>query len=478
MSTHWTETEVVVLAPDWHLHPNWGAGVVYHFSQDDSRYIYLDTFETVALTACDGETSLAELKQVVADILTLDLPDAERIVDRLVQKHQNHGPFLAALPESGGMFTRVNASRILRELADYSPQPQPARRLQVPLSLVLAPTYSCQTDCIYCYAERPLIPRSCFMSVARWVEILSEAGALGIDMFTFSGGDPLTYPGLDELLKVASAFRISCLLPTKSAISAPRAHELARWLTQDSAVQFSVDTFDPVIADRMTRARNFAARARSSIRNLRAAGLRVRSNTVVTPLNLSSVEETIRELHALGVSQSHFTGYYRTHYRHDDSLFLSAHEIESLHGTVNRLRDELNWNELSCNAALRDFSKPESHSEEQWKARATCGAGFSSLSIVPNGDVLLCEQVPHDERFVVGNVVRDSLLQVWNSERLLNFIVPPRELFDATPCRECSEFDHCHRIYGRCFRDSYFSFGRIYGPSPNCPRADLGFRIS
>ena len=72
------------------------------------------------------------------------------------------------------------------------------------------------------------------MSPARWVEVLTEAGESGLDIVTFSGGDPLAYRWIDALLAVASRYRMAFTVPTKTFVSRGRARELARLIADDA----------------------------------------------------------------------------------------------------------------------------------------------------------------------------------------------------------------------------------------------------
>jgi radical SAM protein with 4Fe4S-binding SPASM domain len=478
MSKTFEDDEKFVLSSIWHLRPFNGRGLLYKFTHDDSLLIKLPAFETVAMTLFDGHNQVGEVRRLLSEILAIDEQDADKVVQDLIKRNEENGMFLLPLSDANGEFTRINASRIFRELAAYTPPVSAeAVRLDSPLSLVLLPTYQCHTNCIYCYAQKPKLSSDAYMSPERWVEILIEAGELGIDLITFSGGDPLAYEDIDMLLAVASAYKMNFILPTKTLVTESRAKELAILLKNGGQIQISVDSLDPHISELMTGTKNYAEQARRSIINLRSAGLKVRTNTVVTPLNLSEIEALIRELRQLGVSICHITNYYRSHYHHSDDLFLNKEQIDNLNMLVRQLKKELAWKELSCNAGIRDFSISGNSKVEAWKERASCSGGYSSCVILPNGDVVLCEQVPHDHRFVVGNVAERSLMDVWNSKDLMDFIVPNKDLFNGTPCANCDEFDCCHRLYGRCFRDAYFNYGRIHSPSPNCPRAPLGIRM-
>ena len=93
--------------------------------------------------------------------------------------------------------------------------------------------------------------------------------------------------------------------------------------------------------------------------------------------------------------------------------------------------------------------------------------------------MILCDQVPQSGEFVVGDVVKQSLMEVWNSDEIKRFTDPPVEKFKDSVCYDCGDFDACHKEFGYCFRDSYFNYGTIYAPPPNCPLApDDGFRLN
>ncbi len=83
------------------------------------------------------------------------------------------------------------------------------------------------------------------------------------------------------------------------------------------------------------------------------------------------------------------------------------------------------------------------------------------LNIFANGDILICRRLP----IVVGNILKDSLLDVYfSSKQLWNF----RNLDNMHRlCKECSFFQHC--LGGaRCI--SYAYFGNAFAPDPQCWR--------
>ena len=92
------------------------------------------------------------------------------------------------------------------------------------------------------------------------------------------------------------------------------------------------------------------------------------------------------------------------------------------------------------------------------------------MLVQPNGDVTLCDQIPHSENHVVGNAFEEGILGVWNSQRLRHFLYPSREEFEGTVCYACTDFELCHKWQGYCYRDSLFYFQTRFDAPPDCPR--------
>jgi radical SAM protein with 4Fe4S-binding SPASM domain len=123
-------------------------------------------------------------------------------------------------------------------------------------------------------------------------------------------------------------------------------------------------------------------------------------------------------------------------------------------------------------------ANPPTDKVEQWKNRAHCSGGRSSITITPDGKVVLCDTVPQQGMFVVGDVSVQSIMDVWNSEKLFNFAYPPREKCAGSACYDCHDRLDCHGKTLYCFRDTFFSYGTVYGPPPKCPLApDDGLRM-
>lgn len=481
----YNENDIFVVSPRYHIRPNANSCIIYPYdSEEASTWHVMSFIQGVALTLFDGKRTAKEVAATLSDIMKIDIGNSNDIVKCMIKSSQSDSNKiffeLYSSEHENGNFTVYDTARFIKKLkggTDYTDaMPE---KLDVPLSLLVMPSNKCDVDCIYCYAHRKNVPEAEMLTLDQWCSIIDEASELGIDIITFSGGDPLTYPNIELLLERMVLKGFKFLLPTKKFISKETARRFSEIGMADKAIiQVSIDGYSENI-DKLVRRKNYAQDAFETIKNLVDNNLFVRTNTVCTPLNYMEVPELLRRLHSLGVKRSSVTNYAMTHYRHKEELFLSEEQIEWVKNEVSKIKNEFNWEGLSCNAGIRDFSvKNSEQDKESWKSRSHCSGGTSCMTITPDGSIILCEQVPQDKPFVVGNIKNSSIMEIWNSQELLNFIHPDKALFKGTACESCNEFDECHKTYGRCFRDSYFIFNQVFGPPPNCPQAPSSCRMS
>jgi radical SAM protein with 4Fe4S-binding SPASM domain len=481
----YNEENTVVISPRFHIRPDREYCIIYPFDpvQAGSWRIISDV-EGTALTLLDGKRTLKEVTTLIAELYDIELEKGEEIIKSIIE-HSNEKPgeeFLEVLSSEGDneKFTRYNTIKFIERLkSDTSNELKNGSRSEVPLNLLFMPTNKCDVDCIYCYSEKKHILRSEYLTIERWCEIIDEACELGIDIIVFSGGDPLTYHGILPILERLARNEMKFLLPTKSFISEELARRFSEIGLHDVAtIQVSIDGVSSNI-DKLVRRRDYCKRAFKSIENLTGYSFPVQTNTVCTPLNIYEVPELMLKLHSMGVKSAHVTNYGRTYYRHDDSLFITSEQIEWINNQIDQIKSDLQWEGLHCNAGARDYSIMEKEDKARnWPSRAHCSGGTSSMTITPNGNVVLCEQAPQSPPFIVGNLKEQNILDVWNSPELEAFIHPSQLLFEGTACAGCPEFDDCHRVYGRCFRDALFTYNSLYAPSPNCPLAPPGLKMA
>ncbi|MFZ0440981.1 MAG: pyrroloquinoline quinone biosynthesis protein PqqE, partial [Candidatus Sulfotelmatobacter sp.] len=74
-----------------------------------------------------------------------------------------------------------------------------------PLALIAEITHRCPLHCVYCSNPLELAAVSSELSTAEWIDVLQQAGKLGMLHAHFTGGEPLARPDLVELIAAARA---------------------------------------------------------------------------------------------------------------------------------------------------------------------------------------------------------------------------------------------------------------------------------
>ncbi|NTV25438.1 MAG: radical SAM protein [Chlorobiaceae bacterium] len=461
---------ILCISPDWRLRYDGNRLVVYKFSIEEVQWMSPSFRDAIALTLFDGHTDLQAITERFAKILCCPLDKAQKAMQEIVSAYLLSD--LKILADTSTMTGREWITYEPAHLKLSGQTYQQKKRLDAPLSLLLMPWNSCDTDCIYCYAERKPVRRNEHLTVRRWKELIDEAAEAGIQIATFSGGDPMKHPGILSLIDRLISREFIFSMTTKAHVSLPFASRLLDMGFGQRDFQVSIDAWSDNLADHMVKRPGYKAIAVDSIRNLLRRGIRVRTNSVCTPLNLHDVPNLLMNLAKLGVRKSSIAVYGRSLFRHDDALFLSEEQIAWLRERVEAVRLQFPDYDIKFNGATIDYNAiPEEEKNRRWKERAHCSGGSSSMTICADGRIILCEQMPQEEQYSAGNVKTQGLIEVWNSERMKALAFPPKERFLGTVCEDCEEFDECHYDYGYCFRDALNAYGTVFGPPPNCPKA-------
>jgi radical S-adenosyl methionine domain-containing protein 2 len=161
----------------------------------------------------------------------------------------------------------------------------------------------CNMRCRFCFAtfqdvKQTVLPRG-HLPREQALAVVEQLAAAGFDKITFAGGEPTLCPWIGELIECARQRGLTTMLVTNgSRLLVPG------WLAQHGAaldwVVLSIDSADPRTHERLGRsiagqpgraltAEHYQAAAAA----LRARGVRLKVNTVVTALN---AEEDLSEL--------------------------------------------------------------------------------------------------------------------------------------------------------------------------------------
>ncbi len=181
------------------------------------------------------------------------------------------------------------------------------------------------------------------------------------------------------------------------------------------------------------------------------------------------------------VFKSGFTCYARSLYRHNDSLFCAKEDVSKFENEINEIKAEFPHKKINFDGALNNpYSGNEPERSDAFQKRVVCTANRRGFIVLPDGRATICEELYLHESFILGDLNRQSLMEIWNSPKALQLAHPEKALVPDGPCKDCGDFSHCHEGRGLCVRDSLKAYGydRPYWPDPRCPRAPVGNRMA
>jgi len=442
----------------------------------------------VVLALCNGQRTVADIARLTRPLVHLDddekaLVLARQNVIRVLFSASHTKEEIEGLPPSQSDFpvstvillksefdqrfkdvcvrnVEYDARSFLpKDITQVADPPYRVAHGKSPTSLSWHLTSDCATNCKYCYLKRRcVIP----MPLNRTLELLDEAAEIGVCDVDCTGGDVLCYPHLFDVLGRMQQYNfLPLFLSTKALITEDIAKNLALYKEIIWQIQYSIDTDDEMIANYLVGVPDFPRRAFSSITNALDCGLPVSVKAVITPYNVLTIPRLYRKLKAIGVQRINLATYSRSGYHHTDDLFCNIETHAWLQDEIEKLNHEFPDDNITLRNGVPTFrsSSPESR-KGAWEKRIFCPAGHSSMMICADGKVIPCEQMPETDEYFCGDVSYQSIMEVWNGDRLKDMTYGvSQEKFKGTECYDCDEREECHYIRGYCIRDLALFYG-------------------
>jgi radical SAM protein with 4Fe4S-binding SPASM domain len=92
--------------------------------------------------------------------------------------------------------------------------------------------------------------------------------------------------------------------------------------------------------------------------------------------------------------------------------------------------------------------------------RDVCSGNFNSIYILPDGKVTICEELYWTPKFIIGDLMKNSIVEVWNSEKAINlYNLQQSDISPKSVCSKCNDYDACRKVKHVCWRDVVMYYG-------------------
>lgn len=316
--------------------------------------------------------------------------------------------------------------------------------------LVIKPTLACTANCPTCTCRRELhkeLRKSRMLSFEDWKKILAEANNLGVETFVISGGEPTLYKQLPDLIRIGRNYGWYVSVNSNGSLIT---EEYAKRLLEAGLNSIYISLYSPIpeVHDNMRRSKGLWRKATSAIKIFAALekkypGFQVRTQTLLCRENYKDFSELLELHYTLGshsIALAYLEGDFEKKYllNENEIRYFSENTIPKAVEFCGKL--DINVRDRAIHVIKNIFSE-NTLSISEWangiyqpknKNIPPCQRPKEFTILLANGDVHPCNMIEYTHEPVMGNLLENSLTEIWNSEKWNDF---RENLFDT--CELC-----------------------------------------
>ena len=313
---------------------------------------------------------------------------------------------------------------------------------RLPVLGEVALTYRCNERCRFCYAgcgpagESPCgagrrdAPELATEEWKRIIRILKEEAK--IPFFSFTGGEPLLRPDLEELASFAASLGLRTNLITNGSLATPSRAASIKAAGIDTA-QVSLESPEGPVHDALCGVEGAWAATRAGIAALLGAGIAVQTNTTITRENAEGLPRLPAFLGSLGVRRFSMNLFIPSgRGLANEGLFLPYSEVGAVVDAVRRAALEAGLSFLWYSPTPYCLYNPVARG----LGNKSCAAADGLVHVAPSGSILPCSSWPES----LGSLLERGFGEIWFSERATYL---KNKRFAPPSCEGCPSFAAC-----------------------------------
>lgn len=359
--------------------PSAGKNMQYDFYKSPLLRVYTEIKDGRMKMETSGAASIL-MRKILEKNLSLfeDEKPAKVEAEKLICS-----TWMPPIPSPG--FNRLVKSQLLSSIGKMIPD-------QVTISI----TEECPNNCIHCALPDTKNRRKLTPDIVK--SAIDQVLEMGTTFVIFDGGEPLTYSGLEDLIRyVDSEKAIAGMFTSGVGLSEERASHL-----KEAGLYSLTVSFDSAYEDKHDSVRGRKGVFKSAVEAVKngiKAGLLVNIYVVLSRDNVDELDELYKLASELGVHELSFyeivpTGRWIDH----ASEILTPKDLRKFDNFVSR---------------ARKMEGPRVFPIPQVMKTTGCMAGRKWLHITPEGNIFPCACIP----IPYGNIHRDRINDVWNKIR-------------------------------------------------------------
>ncbi len=366
-----------------------------------------------------------------------------------------HYQFLLKLLGQGILMAKRESQQQLTSarIFDFT-QGDSSQEFSTPAYLAMEITRRCRRACSYCaYDSGPHVNADTELDTTAWKDLLRQASELGVYFVEFTGGDPLCRTDALEIFDYANALGVSFSINSDlSGLTDEQVRALSS-LQGLTSIQITLDGPNEQVND-FLRGNGAFQLTIENTKRLIACGVQVSAGMVVAKHNFNHVEETATLCKQLGLSGFHISALYPS--GRGSKLEKNVCSDTELKEASQQYAAKVFSGEVAPHClGFYNFSDEYAKNPESFNhlSGIVCMAdpGVSGFRISPEGMCYTSIKLEGSESFMVGDVRKQGLLDVWRTSvqlrsLRLRFYTQPGNRFGSLNVRSLNDSPFLGRV--------------------------------
>lgn len=334
-----------------------------------------------------------------------------------------------------------------------------------PIYAVWEITLACDLACRHC-GSRAGRDRPEELSTEECLDLVDQMAELGVKEVSLIGGEAyLREDWTDIIARIKARGMVPLLTTGGRGLTKERAEAAAKAGLASASV--SIDG-NEATHDRLRGVQGSHRAALEAMKNLRAAGVKVSTNTQINRLSMPELPDVLETLIALGGHSWQIQLTVAMGRAVDEpEVLLQPHDLLELFPLLSRLQKRCKEAKVRLwpgnNVGYFGPYEHELRGTLPLGHMYSCGAGRSTLGIEADGSIKGCPSLP-TEAWTGGNIRDSKLKDIWQRATPLRY-TRDRTVEDLWGfCRSCYYADECR---AGCTWTSFVLFGKA-GNNPYC----------
>ena len=372
----------------------------------------------------------------------------------------------------------IPADKLNSTIVDYVPSMfkyervdlDSVRIVEAPLDLTFMVNNRCLTDCVYCYANKEYKYEPISFHFVE--KIVQDAYRIGIRNISVDGGEFFIYPYWRELLQKLKDYKFRpSLVSTKYPISEK---DIKDFIVYNVPLQISIDSFNSKILKYIVGNIPYYANRIFETIQMIDKYYSFQIATILTKYNgtIENLEEmfgyirTFKNIRKWDIRVGFKSLYSRQEFA---NYQIERTSISKIQRWVEEKRNKVSFDINFSPGREVNFFKSEGGSKSFVGAR--CSANSMHMFILPDGQVTICEQLYWNKHFLIGDLKKQSISEVWNSPRALFLAnMSEKDYSETSVCKTCKLLESCNAYQNKCYANILKVYGNEHWdyPDPRC----------